>query len=79
MTKTLRVLPHMCALQRKSIEDLLAAADDIGAAATSVVSSGGQGYSQLFHARDDFKALLMSVMQHTRMCIEEDIPEESSI
>jgi hypothetical protein len=73
--KTFRVMPYMCKKQKEDLEQLLAAADDIGAAATSF-SQGGQGYSQLIEARDKFKRTLMSLTTQYRIYQEEEEPEE---
>lgn len=72
MAKTFKVLPHMCNQQKREIDELLNAADEIGAAATSVIAQGGMGYNLLLEARDRFKAQLFTMMDHTRICIEED-------
>lgn len=72
MGKTFKVLPHMCKQQKKEINDLLDAADEIGAAATSVIAQGGQGYTLLLEARDRFRQTLVEMMEHTRICIEEE-------
>lgn len=72
MEKTFKVLPHMCKQQRQEIDSLLYAADEIGAAATSVIAQGGHGYNLLLEARDKFKETLLEMMQHTRICIEEE-------
>jgi hypothetical protein len=72
MNKAIRVLPHMCAMQRKDIECMLRAADEIGSAAATIVSRGGQGYDMLLEARDRFREQLLEMMDHTRVCIEED-------
>jgi len=65
-------LPYMCARQKHELEQLLAAADEIGAAATSVASQGGHGYAALCESREKFKTLLMSMAEHYRICIVED-------
>lgn len=72
MRKTFKVLPHMCKQQRQEIDQLLGAADEIGAAATSVIAQGGHGYNLLLEARDKFRSTLNTMMSHTRICIEED-------
>lgn len=72
MAKSFKVLPHMCKQQKREIDELLSAADEIGAAATSVISQGGMGYSLLLESRDKFKNMLLSMMEHTRICIEEE-------
>lgn len=69
MEKTLVVLPYMCDQQRQEIDDLMNAADDIGAAATI---QGGHGYNLLLQARERFKEMLDETMGHTRICIEEE-------
>lgn len=53
---------------------MLAAADEIGAAATSVSAQGGQGYDKLVEARDNFRIKLMSFSEHYR--IFESVEEE---
>ena len=72
MAKSFRVLPHMCRRQKEDIDALLYAADEIGAAATSVIAQGGMGYNLLLEARDKFKSLLFQMMEHTRVCLEEE-------
>lgn len=64
---TLTVYKHMCKAQQEEIADLLQAADDIGAAATS---SNAHGYETLMAARAHFKSLLEAQHEHYRMCIE---------
>lgn len=70
--QTLTVFPHMCETQKHEIEELLQAADGIGAAATSVAARGGQGYDTLLEARSHFKNLLESQHKHYRVCIESE-------
>lgn len=70
--KTFKVLPHMCKQQKQEVSDLMTAADDIGAAATSVIAQGGHGYNLLLEARDKFRDMLLHVTQHYRICVEED-------
>lgn len=77
MGKTFKLLPHMCKLQKQEIDNLLCAADEIGAAATSAIAQGGHGYNLLVEARDNFKNKLLGMMEHTRICLEED--EEQQI
>lgn len=72
MAKTIKVMPHMCNRQQEDIETLLFAADEIGAAATSVIAQGGMGYNLLLEARDRFKSTLLKMMEHTRVCLEEE-------
>lgn len=48
------------------------AADEIGAAATSVIAQGGHGYNLLLEARDRFKRVLMSSASHYRICVEDE-------
>lgn len=73
MEKTFRVMPRMCSQQQQDVQTLLAAADDIGAAATSV-AQGGMGYSQLIQSRDTFKNTLDTLIKKYRICVEEDAP-----
>lgn len=70
--KSFKVLPAMCKQQRDEIKQLIAAADEIGAAATSVSAQGGQGYERLFEARDRFRSMVMTMAEHYRVCVEED-------
>lgn len=70
--KSLKVLPHMCEQQRQEFDNLMYAADEIGAAATSVNSQGAHGYSLLIEARDKFRSTLQEFMQHVRICVEEE-------
>lgn len=72
-----KLKPHMCKQQKDELKQLLVAADEIGAAATSVSSQGGQGYEKLVEARDNFKKLLLSTAEHYR--IVETIEEEPDI
>lgn len=72
MAKTFKVLPHMCNQQKQEVTDLMNAADEIGAAATSVIAQGGHGYNLLLEARDKFRDMLFHVTQHYRICVEED-------
>lgn len=72
MEKTFRIMPHMCHQQQQDVQTILAAADDIGAAATSV-AQGGMGYSQLIDARERFKEIVLCMNQHYRVCVEEDV------
>lgn len=72
MEKTFRIMPHMCHQQQQDVQTILAAADDIGAAATSV-AQGGMGYSQLIEARDRFKEIVINMNGHYRVCVEEDV------
>jgi len=67
-----KILPHMCFEQRTAMRELLDAADDIGAAASSMVTQGGQGYSSLIVAQNNFKDLLSKTMAKSRFCIQED-------
>lgn len=71
MEKSFRIMPHMCKQQQEEIQQLLTAADEIGAAATSVASQGGMGYEQLIRARDRFKTMLMNATTHYRIIQEE--------
>ena len=71
--KTFKVLPHMCNQQRHEIDSLLHAADEIGAAA---VTAGAHGYILLVEARTRFREILLEIMQHTRICLEEDEEKE---
>lgn len=70
--KSLKVFPYMCEQQRTDINLLLEVADEIGAAATSVATQGGHGYSSLLEARDKFKKILLESAEHYRVCIEEE-------
>lgn len=72
MAKSFKVLPHMCARQKEDFDALLYAADEIGAAATSVIAQGGQGYNLLLEARDRFRSILSSMTDNYRICIEEE-------
>lgn len=73
MDKSFRIMPFMCKQQTEELHQLLAAADDIGAAATMVASQGGMGYEQLIQARDRFKTILLNVTSHSRIFQEEVI------
>jgi len=64
-----RILSHMCTEQKEAMRELLAAADNIGEAATCMHS--GQGYTALHEARTNFQTLLVSLMNNSRICIEE--------
>lgn len=70
--KTFKVLPHMCKQQTLEMKQLISAADEIGAAATSVGAQGGQGYENLLEARENFKSILEDVHSHYRIFIAED-------
>ena len=72
MAKVFKVLPYMCFRQKQEIDELMNAADEIGAAATSVIAQGGHGYNLLLEARDKFRNLLLNMMEHTRVCLEEE-------
>lgn len=70
-TSSFTILPHMCPEQKELMRSLTEAADDIGAAATSMVTQGGQGYNALLAAQNHFHSLLLTIMQKTRICISE--------
>lgn len=71
--KMLRVMPHMCEQQIKDLADLIAAADEIGVAATSCTTQGGQGYTQLIDARNKFKDMLLETSERYRLFDEEEV------
>ena len=70
MEKSFRIMPFMCKQQKEEIDQILSAADDIGAAATSVAH--GMGYEQLIQARERFKTLLMNATSNYRIFKQEE-------
>lgn len=70
--KSFKVLPHMCKQQADEIQQLISAADEIGAAATCVAALGGQGYERLLEARDQFRSILLDASKRYRIFIEEE-------
>lgn len=46
------------------------------AAATNVATHGGQGYSALLEARDNFKTIVSNIASHYSVCVEEDMEDE---
>lgn len=65
METSFHIMPLMCTQQKQEIEQLLAAADDIGAAASA--THNGMGYEQLMKSREKFKDLLMEFSSHYRI------------
>lgn len=63
MSKVMTVYPNMCDQQKRDIEQILLAADEIGAAATAV-AHGGHGYSMLLDARDNFRNMVTQMATH---------------
>lgn len=37
-----------------------------------MIAQGGHGYNLLLEARDNFKNTLLGMMEHTRICLEEE-------
>lgn len=58
MDTAIKVHPFGCKQQKLDYDNLMLAADNVGAASLALATNGAQAYSQFIDARDSFKQLL---------------------
>lgn len=66
MDTAIKVHPYGCTQQKQDYENLMLAADNVGAASLALATNGAQAYTQFIDARDTFKQLLEHTAKNYR-------------